>query len=88
MSKRAEEAALKTYPAHDGASKQWIKMHLSGTCADYIKGYEQAEKDTIERVVKWLEENGIGYNYSESSFDSGEPAEMINDLRKAMGEYL
>ena len=81
MSKRAEDAALKAYESdiYEGGK----------SCRRaYKEGYEQAEKDTIERVVKWLEENGIGYNYSESSFDSGEPAEMINDLRKAMGEYL
>ena len=46
MSKRAEEAALKTYPVHEGASPQWIKLHLSGgDCAVFIQGYEQAEKD-------------------------------------------
>ena len=59
MSKRAEEAALKAYPTHKGASKQWIKLHLSGgDCAVFIKGYEQAEKDLaltwedIRRIVK------------------------------------
>ena len=46
MSKRAEEAALKAYPVHEGASPQWIKHHLSGgDCAVFIQGYEQAEKD-------------------------------------------
>ena len=43
---KAEEAALKAYPVHKGASKEWIKHHLSdGDCACFIKGYEQAEKD-------------------------------------------
>ena len=41
---RAEEAALKAYPVHDGASEQWKKAHLS-SLAEYIQGYEQAEKD-------------------------------------------
>ena len=48
MSKIAEHAALKAYPTHKGASKQWIKLHLSnGDCAVFIKGYEQAEKDLV-----------------------------------------
>lgn len=46
MSKRAKDAALKAYPTHKGASKEWIKHYLlGGDCAVFIKGYEQAEKD-------------------------------------------
>lgn len=60
MSKRAEEAALKAYPTHDGASEQWKKAHLS-SLAEYIQGYEQAEKDIIARIYKqvncWMPEN-------------------------------
>lgn len=67
---RAEEAALKAYPAHDGASKQWKKAHLS-SLAEYIQGYEQAEKDlgwisvkerlpgSSEWVVACVEVDGI-----------------------------
>lgn len=55
MSKRAEQRALEAYPVHKGASKEWIKLHLSdGDCACFIKGYEQAEKDlalTLEDVL-------------------------------------
>ena len=37
---RAEQAALKAYPTHKGASKEWIKLHLSGgDCAVFIKIY-------------------------------------------------
>lgn len=43
---RSQIAALDAYPVHKGASKEWIKLHLSdGDCACFIKGYEQAEKD-------------------------------------------
>lgn len=56
---RAEEAALKAYPAHDGASEQWKKAHLSGL-AVFIRGYKQAEKDLINRIRKqvktWMPE--------------------------------
>lgn len=45
---RAEKAALKAYPTHKGASKEWIKHYLlGGDCAVFIKGYEQAEKDLV-----------------------------------------
>ena len=86
MSKRAEEAQASAILPESIIS--YAKEHavLSGLVyREGVKfGYEQAEKDTIERVVKWLEENNIGYNYSESSFDCGNPAELINDLKKAM----
>ena len=59
MSKRAEEAALETYPV------QLIRTNFDTHEFDeniqarevYIQGYEQAEKETIERAAKWLEEN-------------------------------
>ena len=58
MSRRAEEAALKVYPEKwfrdiDGDSYDCNRYER---CA-YQEGYEQAEKDTIERVCKWIEEN-------------------------------
>jgi len=42
-------------------------------------GYEQAEKDTIDRACKWLEENVVIYPY-------GKPLCIINldTFRKAM----
>lgn len=42
---KAEERALERFPVHEGASKEWIEMHLKGLCAEYIEGYHQAEKD-------------------------------------------
>ncbi len=42
---KAEERALERFPVHEGASKEWIGMHLKGGCAEYIEGYHQAEKD-------------------------------------------
>lgn len=46
----------------------------------YLQGYEQAEKDTIDRACKWLEENVVIYPY-------GKPLCIINldTFRKAMG---
>ena len=54
---KAEDRALERFPVHEGASKEWIKMHLKGVCTEYIEGYHQAEKDTIEKAMKWLESN-------------------------------
>lgn len=42
---KAGERALERFPVHEGASKEWIEMHLKGVCAEYIEGYHQAEKD-------------------------------------------
>ncbi len=47
---KAEERALERFPVHEGASKEWIEMHLKGVCADYIEGYRQAEKDLTDKA--------------------------------------
>lgn len=62
MSKRAEEAALKAYPpetrkAFELLPKDWNKP-LRTAC---VKGYELAEKDTIERAIAWLKEHANEY---------------------------
>lgn len=52
MSKRAEQKALKAYPAERG--------HLHDRPFQregFVNGYEQAEKDTIERACTWLSRN-------------------------------
>ncbi len=64
MSKRAEEAALKAYPfiplpqydLRDENPTDGNKIHRR----IFLEGYEQAEKDTIERAAEWLSsiENG------------------------------
>ena len=56
MSKRAKEAALKAYP---GATRDesGIVMYIGYPQYMrnfYIEGYEQAEKDMIERACEWL----------------------------------
>jgi len=62
MSKRAEAAALKAYPKEEG--KVWSSafgiFEFDKTAPErtaYQHGYEQAEKDTIERAVSWLIKN-------------------------------
>lgn len=83
MSKRAEEAALKAYPTQDMYSSlldgsNRLKREV------FIKGYELAEKDTIDyacyelefRLPEYLNYNGVQV----------ERAEFIKDFRKAMEE--
>lgn len=65
-------------------TKEKSFTHYELMCAAQ-KGYEQAEKDTFERAVMWLEEHADEYNGSESAFDHMEE-EMITDFRKAMEE--
>lgn len=58
MSKRAEEAALKAYPNveqpvwDESYPKTLFVRHTERNA--FVKGYEQAEKDTIERALDWL----------------------------------
>ena len=57
MSKKAEEAALKAYPKEEGKvwSSAFGMFEFDKTAPEriaYQKGYEQAEKDTIERIRK------------------------------------
>ena len=59
MSKRAEQKALEAYPDSE-RDKTGIVTFLgfSQTVRNYyIEGYEQAEKDTVERVCEWLKKN-------------------------------
>lgn len=87
MSKRAEKTQASAILPESIIS--YAKEHavLSGLVyREGVKyGYEQAEKDTIERAVMWLEEHADEYNGSESAFDHMEE-EMIIDFRKAMEE--
>lgn len=52
MSKRAEEAALKAYPVEPFGPQNIIQEDCSRNA--YYKGYEQAERDTIERACEWI----------------------------------
>lgn len=58
---KAEDRALERFPVHEGASEEWIELHLKGVCTEYIEGYHQAEKDleltwedmmTIHKCIK------------------------------------
>ena len=85
MSKRAEEKALKAYPAARG------HLHDRPFLREgFLHGYEQAEKYTIERAVAWLEENASKYiinctdSYQDAPFKAIIGGKCWEDLRKAM----
>ncbi len=94
MSNRAEERALEAYP---------IKQSYNDYYGDYEdiniverisfqEGYEQAEKDTIERAVAWLKEHADNYIVDLTPTYPDAPVNIIiggmcwEDLKKALME--
>lgn len=60
MSKRAEEKAMDAWAIYE------YREHLQGlyyTCFidGFLQGYEDAEKDTIDRAIAWLKEHANDY---------------------------
>ena len=98
MSKKSEEAALKAYPKEEG--KVWTsafgKFEFDRNTTGrkgFQEGYEQAEKDTIERVIDWVRKNTYIYTDIQNDEEGNlmtvflEKA-FIDDLTKAMEEEL
>ena len=57
---RGEEAALKAYPVkqmYNIYHNNFEDVNIVERIA-FQEGYGQAEKDTIERAIAWLKENG------------------------------
>ena len=94
MSKRAEEKAQEYEKSLD-------YYHYTGDepSVAYRAGYEQAEKDTIKRAIKWLMDR-VNIPYDVETNEDGEPLadsyidyakkrleaanEIADDFRKAM----
>lgn len=55
---RAEKRALEAYPRDDDRELNFRRANYR---IAYERGYEQAEKDTIERAVTWLKDNANKY---------------------------
>lgn len=53
---RAEERALKVYPRSEKYTSSQ-RLIVNDMRDGFILGYEQAEKDTIAEVEKWLKAN-------------------------------
>lgn len=92
MSKRAIEAALKAYPDveqpvwDDSYPKILFVRHTERNA--YIKGYEQAEAETIERACDWLFAHLtiIVDCYNEDIHEQADRSEFIKSFRKQMEE--
>ena len=83
---KAEQRALETYPPQFSFGKRNAKRVQSEKAdthasvrAIYLKGYEQAEKDTIERAIAWLKENAHKYivNIGQGYDEFGPRVELI-----------
>ena len=87
MSKRAHKAALKAHPTVGGIKNLVSKREFinaqnlrMNNIKQYMQGYEQAEKDTIERCIAWLKEHAwFEQNGTRVEVD-------INKFREAMEE--
>ena len=78
--RRAEERA-KSYCKKKDYKSEWIKPYLA-----YIEGYEQAEKDFIEKAAKWLKsclDNGCWVASNLCDYDK---KGIIQGFREMMSE--
>lgn len=82
---RAEERALECYPSLTSSFDRSKRLV-------YRNGYHQAEKDTIERVIDWLEEHFTDNSHHSGrgdfgwidTYDFDSMEDMFNNLKKAM----
>ena len=86
MSNRAEQFARKLYTpwSEDGMSRK-DNTEVIEAC---IKGYEEAESDTIERACCWLFEHLpiLVDCYNEDIYEQADRSEFIKSFRKQMEE--
>ena len=95
---QAEERSLRAYPIRedfyrkDGILRsEPLDLNLEKR-GFYRQGYEQAEKDTIERVIDWLEEHFMDNSHHSGrgdfgridTFDFDSMEDMFNNLKKTM----
>jgi hypothetical protein len=90
--KRAEQAALKAYPNveqpvwDESYPKTLFVRHTERNA--FTKGYEQAEKDTIERACEWLFSHLpilVDY-YNEDIHTNADRSEFIKLFRTQMDD--
>lgn len=93
MSKRAEQRGLEALPPRWRKTKDG-KGKVDGALPVrkfYIRAYEQAEKDTIERVISWVRKNAYIYTDTQNDEEGNLMTVFLeeaftNDLKKAMEE--
>jgi hypothetical protein len=81
MSKRAEEAALKICPPMIVKDEDGSLDDLTYMARTWVqKGYEQAEKDTVDRAAEWWYEHIVGF------MSEGLVKNVIEEFREAMAD--
>ena len=86
---KAAQRALEAYPRDDDKELNFRRANYR---IAYERGYEQAEKNAIERAVAWLDEHFIdgsfnsdrGYYGKMETYDFDTMAEMRESFIKAM----
>ena len=85
---KAEEQALKAYP-----NIKIGEQHIDQSPARevYVQGYEQAEKDYMEKAEKWLKDNAHIFGYAEctDAFDAHyiyDADKLVESFKQAMSE--
>ena len=93
MSKRAEIAALKAFPPKFTSPKRYAKRVQSekvdthATIRRFYKdGYEQGEKETIDRAAEWFRAHWREYIWGPDADGCIGFGLWGNDFRKAMEE--
>ena len=88
MSKRATDAAWQLYPDYPSMDGRYVTQRKQRELV--MEGYEQAEKDTIERAVAWLKDNAEKYivqtteSYPDAPFKAIIGGKCWEDFKKAM----
>ncbi len=99
MSKRAEERALEAYPIEIAplvyqdlidsfGGKTEIDVNIYPRCL-FQESYEQAEKDTIERIISYLEDCDLEQtilNFDRDGYANIDFKSLERLIRKAMKE--
>lgn len=75
MSKRAEEAALKVY---SDKTVNGVLLNYEEHRRLFQEGYEQAEKDTVDRAAEWWYDHIVGF------MKEGLAKNVIEEFREAM----
>ena len=88
---KAEERALEAYPYKAGGYTQddgtpYILDSNEGSRQCFIYGYQQAEKDMVERACRWLLDNYENYFDEDGRTTSTLNEFMVGDFRRAMEE--
>lgn len=88
MSKRAEQATLNAYPEMDmfRAPNPYKTQLRKDRRKCFRQGYTQAEKDTIERMIDWLDKNWRNYIMGPDADGCIGFNHWKNDFRKAIME--